>query len=113
MLHVTGIYLFLSGGLKQYNFLETNLGLPSASTVYKKIQCKETFLEGEIRAAELLAFLEERNLKKTVWLSEDATKIVEKVKKVVERDKNIRLCTFSDPVRSKDKQVLWIFFATG
>lgn len=67
------------GGRKLYQFLSPNSGLPSEHSVYKYVQKKEDFEEGKLRIKEFSDFLYERGLKRTVWLSEDATKIVEKV----------------------------------
>lgn len=71
--------MFLTCGLKAYEFLRCNMGMPSESSIYKYIEENEKFVEGEIRCHELSKFLNERNLKRVVWLSEDATKIIEKV----------------------------------
>lgn len=80
LLHKIGIYLFLLGGRRNYTFNQMNLGLPSLSSVYKNIHTEQNYEEGTIRAEEFNTFLIERKLKKLVWLSEDATKIVERVR---------------------------------
>lgn len=81
------------GGLKLYKVLHLNMGLPSESSVYKYIQQNENFVEGKIRAEELSHFLSKRGLKRIIWLSEDATKIVERVCKFT-----ILLILVIDPV---------------
>lgn len=75
-----GIYTFLSVGLKAYQFLRSNIGLPSEKSIYNWIEAEEKFIEGEIRAEQLSKFLTERKLKRDIWLSEDATKTIVKVK---------------------------------
>lgn len=79
LLKQLSIFLFLTCGLKAYQFLRTNMGLPSESSVYNYIEAEEKFIEGEIRAKQLSDFLTSRKLKRVVWLSEDATKIISKV----------------------------------
>ncbi|GAB0086861.1 hypothetical protein DMENIID0001_010600 [Sergentomyia squamirostris] len=73
-------YLFCTGGPMVYEILSVNLGLPSKQSIYS---CLRNFsykiVEGKIYADELKNYLEERNLPKVVWISEDATRIVRKV----------------------------------
>jgi hypothetical protein len=71
-----GAYLFLICGRKSYWTLSANLPLPKISTVSKFISTSAKIKEGVVRAKELKAFLDERQLSEDVWASEDATRIV-------------------------------------
>lgn len=73
-------YLYIITGALAYETLSANLSLPSLETVKKKIQSSnDTIIEGEIRADILKGFLTKRKLCPQIWLSEDATKIVNKI----------------------------------
>lgn len=73
-------YLYVIGGKLTYETLAANLSLPSVATVKKEIQSSNgPIIEGRVRAAELRVFLTKRKLHSKVWLSEDATRIVNKI----------------------------------
>lgn len=73
-------YLYAIGGKFTYETLVANLFLPSVSTVKKEIQSSNgPIIEGTLRVEALSAFLNKRKLPLKVWLSEDATKIVNKI----------------------------------
>lgn len=72
-------YMKLIGGPLAYDTLYANLPLcwPSPSTTNRFItDHKPKVIEGQLRVAELLTYLRERNLPLRVSLSEDATRIV-------------------------------------
>lgn len=73
-------YLYLIGGKLLYETLSSNLSLPSLSVVSRTIKkAVPPIIEGEIRIDELKSFLTTRNLPMKVWLSEDATRISNKI----------------------------------
>lgn len=74
------VYLFLVGGRLLYETLQLNLPLPSVHTVLKFLNDSPSIVEGELRSTELARFLVENNYKNQIWLSEDATKIVSRIK---------------------------------
>lgn len=74
------LFIFLVGGRLLYESLQLNLPLPSVHTVLKFLSDSSLFVEADLRASKLLTFIQEHNLKTQVWLSEDATKIVSRVK---------------------------------
>lgn len=88
-----GAYLYLMGGKKDYEELVVNLGLPSLSTILRHINksCNK-IVEGEVRIEQLLQFLEARSLPKSVFISEDGTKITTRVKYDIENDQIAGLC---------------------
>ncbi|KAF5300612.1 hypothetical protein FQR65_LT09144 [Abscondita terminalis] len=73
-------YLFLVGGRLLYETLYANMKncLPSITTIGRGLMNKH-FQEGKFRFIELLDFLEKRNLPKSVWISEDGTKITGRI----------------------------------
>lgn len=77
------LYLFYSGGKLLYETLQANLKhmLPSLSTLYRfrrSLQMGQ-IEEGKFNFKGLSIFLEERNLPRVVWVSEDATRINGKI----------------------------------
>lgn len=73
---------FIVGGRFLYEILSANLALPSPSSVNGYMQvddCDARVFEGHLRAKELKAFLLRRHLPPYVWLSEDGTRIVDKI----------------------------------
>lgn len=77
------LYLFYSGGKLLYETLQANLKhiLPSLSTLYRfrrNLQMGQ-IEEGEFNFKGLSTYLEERNLPRIVWVSEDATRINDKI----------------------------------
>lgn len=76
------LYLFYCAGKLCYETLHANLNgiLPSLSTLARfKSRNKIILEEGQFNFEGLKNFLDQRNLPKTVWLSEDATRINSKV----------------------------------
>lgn len=94
-------FLFLKCGRSCYEFLYKNLPLPCINTICKFIdhlsiivandnfdcitvnridQSKERMIEGQLRTKELSEYLDRMKTPRLVWLSEDATAIVSKVK---------------------------------
>lgn len=74
-------YLYILGGRQLYEVLSANLGLPSPINILKYIQIhKDQTVEGEVQSENLKKFIAERNLPNRVFLSEDGTKIVPKIK---------------------------------
>lgn len=76
------LYLFYSGGKLLYETLHSNMNniLPSLSTLYRyKNKIKSRMDEGQLDFEGLNRFLEERNLAKIVWISEDGTRINGKI----------------------------------
>lgn len=97
-------YVYLKAGRSCYEFLQSNLPLPSSKTICKYldkyshffliskftvlcniqiVRCiddnKSRVNEGELRCAELSTYLERLKAEKIVWLAEDATAIVPKI----------------------------------
>lgn len=67
----------MTGGKIAYETLAAILPFPSTSTVMRIInKSSSSIIEGECRFEELKSFLSSRNLLPYVWLSEDATRIV-------------------------------------
>ncbi|XP_031623022.1 uncharacterized protein LOC116340587 [Contarinia nasturtii] len=74
------IYLYLMGGKALYESICANLPLPKADTVLKYVEKnKQKICEGELRCTGLVEYLENFNLKKVVWVSEDGTGINTKI----------------------------------
>lgn len=73
-------YLFTIGGRLMYETLHANLPIPSLSTVSRLMNTNVSDIEeGICRFKELKNFLVTRQLPLIVWISEDATRILEKV----------------------------------
>ena len=73
-------YLYLIGGPMLYETLQSNLPMPSLTTVKKLVFDSAPLIqEGFCPAEELKDFLTKRNLPLLVWISEDATRINNKV----------------------------------
>ena len=85
------MYLYLVGGRLLYETLHANLkgSLPSITTLSRLISSSSLIEEGRFRFAELAQFLQERNLRPVVWISEDATKIVSKIQYYSKLNKNV------------------------
>ncbi|XP_031638592.1 uncharacterized protein LOC116350795 [Contarinia nasturtii] len=74
-------YTFLSAGRSSYEFLRSNLDLPSTKTVLNCIENnKSTIIEGKLRCQELSEYLINLNAVKSVWISEDATACIPTIK---------------------------------
>ncbi|XP_044758739.1 uncharacterized protein LOC123316627 [Coccinella septempunctata] len=76
------LYLFYAGGNLLYETLSSNLKdiLPSLSTLYRfRSQNAVCTDEGIFNFTGLKQFLEQRDLPKIVWISEDATRITDKI----------------------------------
>ncbi|KAJ6642801.1 hypothetical protein Bhyg_07755, partial [Pseudolycoriella hygida] len=73
-------YLYVIAGKLTYETLSANLHLPSVATVKKAIQSSNhCIIEGSVRVKEMKNFLVKWKLPLQVWMSEDATKIVNKI----------------------------------
>lgn len=67
-------------GRMAYETLSANLPLPSMPSVSRYVLKKgPTINEGELRISELKTYHCERNYPLLIWVSEDATRITEKV----------------------------------
>jgi hypothetical protein len=65
---------------KTLQVLYSNLPLPSISTVQQNMKNNDNkIVEGQLRMSELKDFLVSNNLHLKVWISEDGTRILEKV----------------------------------
>jgi len=73
-------YLYVIAGKLAYETLSANLCLPSVATVKQYIQSSNnSIIEGCVRAKEMSQFLAKWELQRNVWLSEDGTKVVNKI----------------------------------
>lgn len=73
------IYLFQIGGKLCYETIQANFSLPSLTSVYRYMKSSASNIEeGQFRWKELEDYLKKHNVQ-DVWLSEDATKITEKI----------------------------------
>jgi hypothetical protein len=71
-------YLFLRSGPKLYDFLCENALLPTSKTINTYINKNVMkIIEGKVYTLELLSFLKDYNLPKSVCVAEDDTKILE------------------------------------
>jgi hypothetical protein len=65
---------------KTLQVLYSNLPLPSISTVQQNMKNNDNkIVEGQLRMSELKDFLVSNNLPLKVWISEDGTRILDKV----------------------------------
>lgn len=102
-------YLYIIAGQLTYETLCSNLSLPSVATIKKEIQSSnETIVEGEVRVDSLKSFLIKRDLCPQVWLSEDATKIVNKIEYDSTTDQIVGLVL---PINSDGNPVTFSFVA--
>lgn len=75
-------YVRMLAGPKLYNFLHKNLQLaiPALSSVNRYVYTSNCrIIEGVLRREELLLYLKQRDLEPLVSLSEDATRIVDRI----------------------------------
>jgi hypothetical protein len=100
------VYLFLTGGLKSYEVLQSNLPIPHARTINRYIETQPCALEGVLQVKELNQFLVENGYPKKIWISEDATKIVEKI--VYDKTTN-NLCGMNLPIDSNGMPVMNLY----
>lgn len=73
-----GIYIYYVGGRQLYETLHANLHnvLPCIRTLQKfTFQQRIGYEPGKINMSQLNTFLEKRNLKKVIWISEDCTRL--------------------------------------
>lgn len=105
------MYLYMMGGRRSYEGLQGNLrlGLPSVSTVVAGVRkVNEPTVEGQVRTKELKQFLLEREYGNAVFVSEDATRIVDRV----EFDSRANRCVgFVGPLNRNGLPELTIFTA--
>lgn len=74
------LFIFLNGGPSLYITLSHNLPIPHVSTIKRYLKTEfEDIREGELRVLQLSKWLEENNFPKIIWVSEDATRILEHV----------------------------------
>lgn len=74
-------HLYVISGLMAYEILFKNIGnLPSPSTLNRLIAQETIVQEGELNINGLLKYFKEKRLPKVLWISEDQTKIVERVR---------------------------------
>nr|CAI5847436.1 unnamed protein product [Callosobruchus analis] len=77
------VYLYYIGGRLLYETVYANLKnvLPSISTLNRYVQKQESYPEqGVFDFDGVLQFLNDENLPKYIWISEDCTRITEKIK---------------------------------
>lgn len=74
-------YLYIIGGKLIYETLQANLkdSIPSLATVKRTIHGCQSIEEGQMRFRDLKNFLRNNGYPMRVWISEDQTKIVERV----------------------------------
>lgn len=78
-------HLYVVSGLMSYEILYKNISnLPSPSTLNRLIGEESHVREGEINLTGILRYFETKKLPKVVWVSEDQTKIVERVRYTLE-----------------------------
>ncbi|XP_031332934.1 uncharacterized protein LOC116163219, partial [Photinus pyralis] len=84
-------YLFIIGGRLLYETLYLNLNgaLPSISTVQRELFKNCSIEEGVPRIKQLSEHLSKRNFPKTVWLSEDGTRINGRIQYCASTDTNV------------------------
>lgn len=74
-------HIYLVSGLLSYEILSKNIGnLPSPSRLNRLIAEEINAREREININGILKYFNDKKLPKIVWLSEDQTKIVERIK---------------------------------
>jgi hypothetical protein len=61
-----------------YEMLRSNLPIPNERTITRYLEKQKGAQEGVLQYSELNDFLEKNGYPKQVWVSEDATKIIEK-----------------------------------
>lgn len=104
-------YYFLVGGKILYDSLFANLPVPHITTIYKEIhQNAASLIEGVCRVTDLKTFLEARNLPLSVWLSEDATRISNRIQY---DHKSNQLVGFVSPFDEKGMPAAFSFSATS
>lgn len=76
------VYLFITGGRLLYETLQANLKniLPSLSSIMPLVNEESKIIEGSLDMAGLKTFLVERNYPLKVFLSEDQTSLIKRVK---------------------------------
>lgn len=73
-------YYCIVGGKILYDSLSANLSVPHVSTIYRELRSKAgTLIEGTCRVDDWKEFLNARQLPSAVWLSEDATRISNRI----------------------------------
>lgn len=74
-------HFYLTGGLLSYEIISKNISyLPSPSTLNRLISQETSVREGELNILGILKHFEGKKLPKVIWLSEDQTKLVERVR---------------------------------
>jgi hypothetical protein len=73
------LYLFLTGGPKLYETLHANLPIPHTRTITRLLETENNITEGVLQDEGLLTFLNDNEYPKKVWISEDGSKIIEKI----------------------------------
>ena len=82
-----GALMFLLGGRLQYEILQEAIGLPSVPSISIFIKnASAPVIEGEFRFEELKSYLSNRGLPPLVWISEDGTSIVNRIRYDPARD---------------------------
>lgn len=75
------LYIYIHVGSSFYNFIEKNFLLPSLTTVRNYLRYEFSGItEGHLRVSELKCWLQKHKLPNKVWISEDATRIIRKVR---------------------------------
>lgn len=78
-----GLFIYLHVGPTMYPFFQKNFFLPSLTLVKNYLKDEfEMIIEGELRVNQLQQWLERHNLPPVVWISEDATRVIPKVRHI-------------------------------
>lgn len=73
------VYMFMFCGRYAYETLQSNMSLPSISSISKYLKSNGPLIkEGELRSLQLKKYLEQFQIKH-VWISEDATRITARI----------------------------------
>lgn len=79
VLKLFAVYMYMFSGRSGYETLQSNIALPSISSVTKYLKTNgPNISEGELRSVQLKTYLDQFQIKH-IWLSEDATRIINRV----------------------------------
>lgn len=79
VLKLFAVYMYMFSGRSGYETLQSNIALPSISSVTKYLKKNgPNISEGELRGDQLKIYLDQFEIKH-IWLSEDATRIINRV----------------------------------
>lgn len=79
VLKLFAVYMYTFSGRIAYETLQSNMSLPSISTITKYLKSNgPNISEGELRSLQLKSYLDQFEIN-YIWLSEDATRIINRV----------------------------------